>query len=168
MKKPFRLPIKKAASARPPPPSPWPTGWHAAVPHPAGRPRPAGSCGLFARVEKAPGLVPIDRAGYPLEKGGGAMPVPISTSCPATSAPRRSNVRSPFRISARPSWRIRCASHYDFVLLDMAPSLDVLHLNGLVACNWVIIPTRLDALAVDGVKEILLTMGEISPAGLSL
>lgn len=51
---------------------------------------------------------------------------------------------------------------YDVVLLDMAPSLDVLHINGLVASDFVIIPTRLDALAVDGVKEILLTMGEIA------
>lgn len=56
-------------------------------------------------------------------------------------------------------------SPYDFVLLDMAPSLDVLHLNGLVASDWVVIPTRLDALAVDGVKEVLLTMGEVTRQG---
>jgi len=54
---------------------------------------------------------------------------------------------------------------YDIVLMDMAPSLDVLHINGLVASQWVVIPTRLDAMAVDGVKEILLTMGEISQRG---
>lgn len=56
-------------------------------------------------------------------------------------------------------------SGYDAVLMDMAPSLDVLHINGLVASNWVIIPTRLDAMAVDGVKEILLTMGEVTQRG---
>ncbi|HSM26306.1 MAG TPA: ParA family protein [Anaerolineaceae bacterium] len=54
---------------------------------------------------------------------------------------------------------------YDVILLDMAPSLDVLHINGLVACDWVLIPTRPDAMAVDGVKEILLTMGEITQRG---
>ncbi|MBI9051181.1 MAG: ParA family protein [Anaerolineaceae bacterium] len=54
---------------------------------------------------------------------------------------------------------------YDFILLDLAPSLDVLHLNGLVASDWVMIPTRLDALAVDGVNEILSTMGEIRKQG---
>jgi chromosome partitioning protein len=54
---------------------------------------------------------------------------------------------------------------YDVILIDMAPSLDVLHINGLVASDWVIIPTRLDALAVDGVKEILLTMGEVGQRG---
>lgn len=56
-------------------------------------------------------------------------------------------------------------SDYDVVLLDMAPSLDVLHINGLIAADWVVIPTRLDALAVDGVKEILTTMAEISRNG---
>jgi chromosome partitioning protein len=56
-------------------------------------------------------------------------------------------------------------SPYDCILLDMAPSLDVLHLNGLVASDWVVIPTRLDAMAVDGVKEVLLTMGEVSKQG---
>ena len=54
---------------------------------------------------------------------------------------------------------------YDVVLIDMAPSFDVLHINGLVASDWVIIPTRPDALAIDGVKEILRTMGEISQRG---
>jgi chromosome partitioning protein len=56
-------------------------------------------------------------------------------------------------------------SHYDVIILDMAPSLDILHINGLVASDWVLIPTRPDAMAVDGVKEILLTMSEISQRG---
>jgi len=54
---------------------------------------------------------------------------------------------------------------YDLILLDMAPSLDVLHINGLFASNWVLIPTRPDVLAVDGVREILLTLGEINNRG---
>lgn len=56
-------------------------------------------------------------------------------------------------------------TEYDVIILDMAPSLDVLHINGLVASDWVLIPTRPDAMAVDGVKEILLTMGEITQRG---
>jgi chromosome partitioning protein len=56
-------------------------------------------------------------------------------------------------------------TNYDCILLDMAPSLDVLHVNGLVTSDWVMIPTRLDALATDGVKEILLTMGEVARRG---
>lgn len=60
---------------------------------------------------------------------------------------------------------ILAGSAYDAVLLDLAPSLDVLHINGLIAADWVVIPTRLDALAVDGVKEILTTMAEIGRNG---
>ena len=55
--------------------------------------------------------------------------------------------------------------NYNVVLLDLAPSLDVLHLNGLMAADRVIIPTRLDMLSIDGVKEILLTMAELSQEG---
>lgn len=54
---------------------------------------------------------------------------------------------------------------YDVILLDLAPSLDVLHLNGLMASDRVVIPTRLDMLSIDGVKEILLTMAELSQEG---
>jgi chromosome partitioning protein len=56
-------------------------------------------------------------------------------------------------------------AEYDAVILDLAPSLDVLHINGLIAADWVVIPTRLDALAVDGVKEILSTMSDITKTG---
>jgi chromosome partitioning protein len=56
-------------------------------------------------------------------------------------------------------------TEYDVILLDMAPSLDVLQVNGLVASDWVLIPTRPDAMAVDGVREILLSMGEVSQRG---
>jgi chromosome partitioning protein len=50
---------------------------------------------------------------------------------------------------------------YDVIVLDTPPSIDVLHVAALVASDWVIIPTRLDALAIDGVNEILRSMGEI-------
>lgn len=54
---------------------------------------------------------------------------------------------------------------YDYVFLDLAPSLDVLHINGLVASDWIIIPTRMDMLSLDGVKEVLLKMNEIQHNG---
>jgi len=50
---------------------------------------------------------------------------------------------------------------YDVIILDTPPSIDVLHVAALVASHWVIIPTRLDSLAIDGVNEILRSMGEI-------
>jgi chromosome partitioning protein len=54
---------------------------------------------------------------------------------------------------------------YDAVLLDMAPSLDVLHTAGLIASHWVIIPTRMDSLSVDGVQEVIKILGGFTKRG---
>lgn len=54
--------------------------------------------------------------------------------------------------------------NYDVVVLDLAPSLDVLHRNGLFASDWVILPTRLEKLSIDGVKEVVLLLSELSQA----
>jgi chromosome partitioning protein len=62
---------------------------------------------------------------------------------------------------------------YDVIILDMAPSLDVLHVSALMACDWVLIPTKLGAMAVDGVmvaqsatmNEVLRSMGEVAERG---
>jgi chromosome partitioning protein len=61
--------------------------------------------------------------------------------------------------------RILKHADYDVILLDMAPSLDVLHVSALMASDWVIIPTKLDAMAVDGVNEVLRSMGEVVERG---
>jgi len=50
---------------------------------------------------------------------------------------------------------------YDVVLIDCAPSVDVLHVAALVAADFVLIPTKLDYLAVDGVREVVSSMAEI-------
>lgn len=50
---------------------------------------------------------------------------------------------------------------YDVIVLDTPPSIDVLHVAALVASHFVIIPTKLDAMAIDGVNEILRSMGEV-------
>jgi chromosome partitioning protein len=54
---------------------------------------------------------------------------------------------------------------YDVVILDCAPSLDVLHVGALVASNFVIVPTKLDFLAIDGVNEVLRSAAEVQQAG---
>ncbi len=56
-------------------------------------------------------------------------------------------------------------ANYDAILLDLPPSLDVLHVAALLASDFVIIPTKLDALAVDGVNEILRSIAEVVNAG---
>jgi chromosome partitioning protein len=57
------------------------------------------------------------------------------------------------------------AAGYDLAILDLAPSVDVLHVAALVAADFVLIPSRLDALAIDGVNEILRSIAEISRQG---
>jgi chromosome partitioning protein len=47
---------------------------------------------------------------------------------------------------------------YDVVILDCAPSLDILHTMALVAADWLLIPTKLDQFAVKGVKDILISL----------
>jgi chromosome partitioning protein len=54
---------------------------------------------------------------------------------------------------------------YDIALFDLAPSLTVLHIAALAASDMVIIPCRLDHLAMDGVNEILRTIAEVNRHG---
>ncbi len=54
---------------------------------------------------------------------------------------------------------------YDVILFDCAPSFDVLHVTALVASDFLLIPTRLDYLAADGVNEVLRSTGEVMAAG---
>lgn len=50
---------------------------------------------------------------------------------------------------------------YDVVFFDVAPSLDILQVAALVAADFCIIPTKLDAMAVDGVNEVLTSFANI-------
>ena len=61
--------------------------------------------------------------------------------------------------------RILDKAEYDVIILDTAPSLDVLHISALMASHWVLIPTKLDAMAVDGVNEVLRSIGEVAERG---
>lgn len=55
---------------------------------------------------------------------------------------------------------------YNFVLLDLAPSLDVLHVGALVAADAFLVVTRLDHLAVVGVNDALLTLAALKEGGI--
>lgn len=50
---------------------------------------------------------------------------------------------------------------YDVAILDCAPSVDLLHTAALVAADWLLIPTRLDQMAVKGVRDVLESLGEL-------
>lgn len=54
---------------------------------------------------------------------------------------------------------------YDVIILDCAPSIDLLHTAALVAADYLIVPTRLDQLAVKGVRDVLQTLQAVRRAG---
>lgn len=126
---------------------------------------PQGHLALSFGLEKSAGLYRLVCLDEPLsEVVQSVRPnLDLVTGDKQTEKVKRQITLADFRESILSD--ILAASDYDAVLLDMAPSLDVLHLNGLIAADWVVIPTRLDALAIDGVKEILNTMAEISQSG---
>lgn len=50
---------------------------------------------------------------------------------------------------------------YNFIILDLAPSVDILHVGALVASDGIVVVTKLDKLAVKGVRQALLTLGSL-------
>jgi len=50
------------------------------------------------------------------------------------------------------------AADYALVLLDCAPSLDVLHVNALIASDWLLVPAQCEQLANRGVHKTLETL----------
>jgi len=52
-------------------------------------------------------------------------------------------------------------SGHDVIALDCAPSVDLLHFAAIVAADYLLIPTRLDKLAVNGVRDALQTLAAL-------
>jgi len=55
-------------------------------------------------------------------------------------------------------------NYWDVVVIDCAPSVDVLHTAAMVAADLLIIPTRLDQFSVDGVVETLTSLDSVRRA----
>lgn len=53
------------------------------------------------------------------------------------------------------------SDRYDVIIIDCAPSVDVLHVAALVAADYLLVPTRLDHLAIDGVVEVINSLAGI-------
>jgi chromosome partitioning protein len=126
---------------------------------------PQGHDAISLGLEKAPGLYRLICLEEPLASViiTARLNLDVLPSDKRTEKVKREITLADFRESILAD-ALR-ATQYDVILLDLAPSMDVLHVNGLFAADWVVVPTRLDALAVDGVKEILLTMGEVAQRG---
>lgn len=52
----------------------------------------------------------------------------------------------------------------DYVIIDCAPSVDVLQTAALVAADYLIIPTKLDQFSIKGVKEMLKSLAAVRTA----
>jgi len=50
---------------------------------------------------------------------------------------------------------------YDIIIIDTLPSLGVLALNGLAACNGIIIPMQCEPYSLEGVAELLNTVKKV-------
>ena len=57
---------------------------------------------------------------------------------------------------------------YAVVLLDLAPSLSPMQVAALIAANYVVIPTRLRHVDLDGLNEVVRTITELGRQGHSL
>lgn len=57
---------------------------------------------------------------------------------------------------------IRVATDYDYIIIDCPPSLTMLTVNALVACSGVIIPMQCEYYALEGLSDLLGTLGRIT------
>lgn len=52
--------------------------------------------------------------------------------------------------------------HYDFILLDCPPALDLLTLNALVAADRLLVPMQAEYFALEGISELISTLDKVA------
>lgn len=116
-------------------------------------------------LDKGPGIRHlVDRAQFgnvPLLIVPARLGLSIIPSDKSTEPAKRTLVSMDFRERVLANTLAFLSSDYDVVIIDCAPSVDVLHVSALVAADYLVVPSRLDYLAVDGVNEVLTSVLEI-------
>ena len=79
----------------------------------------------------------------------------IIPSDKSTEAAKRTLVNMHYRESILERALDPLKNDYDVIVMDCAPSTDVLHEAALLAADWLVVPCKLDFLSVDGVTELL-------------
>jgi chromosome partitioning protein len=54
-----------------------------------------------------------------------------------------------------------CTNHYDFIIIDCPPSLNILTVNALVAAGSVIIPVQCEYFALEGLTKLMRTIEQL-------
>jgi chromosome partitioning protein len=116
-------------------------------------------------LDKAPGIRRIvDRAQFrdtPLLIVEGRPALDVIPSDKTTEPAKRALAAMDFRERVLADTLDELTNDYDVTVIDCAPSVDVLHVSALVAADWLVVPSKLDYLAVDGVNEVLTSVVEI-------
>lgn len=55
----------------------------------------------------------------------------------------------------------KISANYDFIMIDCPPSLGMLTINSLTACNSILIPTQCEFFALEGMSQLLFTIKQI-------
>ena len=88
----------------------------------------------------------------------------------ATRVKKINDIAREYAIQAeRREYRLRHALEpvrnlYNFILLDCPPALDLLTLNALVAADRLLVPMQAEYFALEGISELLTTLGRIQAA----
>lgn len=59
---------------------------------------------------------------------------------------------------------IAARAHYDFILIDCPPALDLLTLNALIAADSVLVPIQCEFFALEGISELMDTIQRVREA----
>ena len=89
---------------------------------------------------------------------------PHPQSLPKTKAVLESTLRPHPQSLPKTKTVLEREDGFDLVIIDCAPSVDVLHTAALVAADGLIIPTRLDQFAIKGVLEMLMSLHSVQQA----